>query len=125
MTIFPGAIAIYKGREVAVQLFRDQMGVPSEVVLNNSIESMEYELSNAIRKLRAKLNPKIAFIEGHGEWDSLHVADITAALSEYYVVDRIQLKGQLKKLSQLNDAADLTAVELRHKALTLLRSITS
>ncbi|MCC7303058.1 MAG: gliding motility-associated ABC transporter substrate-binding protein GldG [Bacteroidia bacterium] len=102
-TLFPGAIASFKGREVAVQLFRDEMGVPSEIVLNNSIENLEYELSNAIRKLQSRLKPKIAFLEGHGEWDSLHVADLSTALSEYYVVERIRFNSQLKKLTRAKE----------------------
>lgn len=102
-TIFPGAIASFKGREVAAQLYLDQMGIAPEIVLNNSIENLEYELSNAIRKLQARVKPKIAFLEGHGEWDSLHVADISKALEEYYTVERITLGQQLKKLKKLNE----------------------
>ncbi len=102
-TIFPGAIAIYQGRETGVQLFKEQLGIPSEVVLNNSLQGMEYELSNAIRKLQTVLKPKVAFLEGHGELDSLQVADITGSLGEYYVVERLDLQSKLKNLEKIKE----------------------
>ncbi len=100
-TLFPGAIVSYKGREVPLQLFRDQIGISSEDVLNNSIEGLEYEISNAIRKLRTHSKPSVAFIEGHGELDSLQTADMTAALSEYYSVERFAMKGKMKQLEDI------------------------
>jgi ABC-2 type transport system permease protein len=97
-TLFPGALATYKGREVPVQVFRDQLGTPSELVLHNSIQSLEYELSNAIRKLQNRMKPKVAFLTGHGEWDTLSTHDIREALREYYDVHDFMLDGRLANL---------------------------
>lgn len=87
--IFPGAIFSYHGREVAVQLLKSRMGASPEEMLNNSVQELEYEISNAIRKLNTERADRVAFIEGHGELGEVHVADIANALSEYYAVERV------------------------------------
>ena len=48
--IFPGAIATYHSKDVPVDLLLTQVGTPSDEVLNNSVQALEYSLSNAIRK---------------------------------------------------------------------------
>ncbi len=96
--IFPGAIVSYNGRETTWQIFKQQVGVPPDVCVNNSVSSLEYELTNAIRKLQRNVKPKIAFIQGHGELDTLQTADIYSALSEYYDIDYIAINHQLKAL---------------------------
>lgn len=96
--IFPGAIVTYKGRSVPLQLLKSQMGARPEEMLNSSIEALEYEISNTIRKLSIVLKPRIAFIEGHGELNEKQTFDISKALSEYYTVERVKLNGQLSQL---------------------------
>lgn len=96
--IWPGAIIAYKGKERPLQLLKSQMGSESEVMLNNSIQQLEYELSGTIRRLSGDIEGKIGFLEGHGELDALEVADITKSLKELYSVDRIEIGGQLNKL---------------------------
>ncbi len=96
--IFPGAILTYKEKEIPVQLLKSQMGVQPEIMVNNSINNLEYELSNSIRKFLIDSKQKIAFIEGHGELNSLQVADFKQTLEEYYVVDRVKIDGLLSSL---------------------------
>jgi len=96
--IFPGAIFTYKERDIPLQLLKSQMGVAPEIMLNNSIQSLEYELANAIRKITAPYKPKIGFIEGHGELNQLEVQDISQSLSEYYLVERKKINGKLESL---------------------------
>jgi len=98
--IFPGALVTYRGKEMVVQLLKAQKGTPPEQELNGSIEALEYELSNVIRKLKVNLKPKIAFIEGHHELDSTHTKDITLALEEYYRVDRTPINGNVRSLME-------------------------
>lgn len=98
--IWPGAILSYKNKEIPLQLLKSQMGVPPEQIVNGSIESLEYELINGINKITQQNVMKVAFIEGHGELNSLQTADIAKTLAEYYVVDRITLNGQLSTLTE-------------------------
>jgi ABC-2 type transport system permease protein len=96
--IFPGAIVSYNGKETTWQIFKQQVGVPADICVNNSVSSLEYELTNAIRKLQRNVKPKIAFIQGHGELDTLQTADIYTTLSEYYDIDYVAINHQLKAL---------------------------
>lgn len=99
--IFPGALVTYKDREKAVTFFRDQVGTPNEIVLNNSLEGLEYELTNIILKLETNVRPVVSFIEGHNELDSLHVADSYKALSEFYDVTHTTLSGNANDIDAL------------------------
>lgn len=96
--VFPGAVVTFKGRELPWQLLKTQMGISADEQLNNSVQALEYEFSNTIRKLNIGLKPTVAFIEGHKELDSLQVADISDALSEFYDVERIKINHQLNSL---------------------------
>ncbi|MCB0396756.1 MAG: gliding motility-associated ABC transporter substrate-binding protein GldG [Flavobacteriales bacterium] len=96
--IFPGAIITYKGREMPLQLLQNKMGVPPEMALNNSIQTIEFEMANAIRKLKLHKKPAVAFIEGHGELAEEEVRDITFSLSDSYDVERVRINGKLGSL---------------------------
>jgi len=96
--IFPGAVVSYMGREVTWPLLKTQMGVNPEEQLNNSVQGLEYELVNAIRKLKKGIKPQIAFLQGQHELDSLHTLDLSNALGEFYEVRRIEIDQKLKAL---------------------------
>ncbi len=85
--IFPGAVVYYKEKSLPVKLLNQQIGLPPEQVIHNSITSLEFNFVNTFRKLSEKKKPSIAFIQGHGELDEQHTADIFATLSEYYDVN--------------------------------------
>jgi ABC-2 type transport system permease protein len=102
-TVFPGALATYRTREFPVQLFKEQFGIESEMQLNNSIQSLEYEIATTIRKLTMVARSKVAFTEGHGELDSVNVASIAHALGDYYSVSRIKLDGKLNNFAKINE----------------------
>jgi ABC-2 type transport system permease protein len=92
--IFPGAIISYAGIDVAVNLLRNNPGVNAEINLNNSIQSLEYELISMLRNLNSRRIEKVAFIEGHGELDELQTGDITKSLANFYQVDRGTIGGR-------------------------------
>lgn len=112
--IFPGAIVSYKNVEMPMELLISQMNVPPEEVLNNSIQNLEFNLANTIRKVSANIRPKIAFIEGHGELSLLETADAIRSLQEYYSVERIRIDGMLNSLTE-RDAAGEDKISARNK----------
>lgn len=118
--IFPGAIVSYKGREVAVQLLQSQLGTPAEEQLNNSLQQLEYNLSNAIHKLSIKAKPTIAFTTGHGEWDAMETFDIRRELSQYYNVETVVLDGSINSLTSrtTNDSGQVKIMN-RYKAIVI------
>ncbi len=98
--IFPGAIVTYKERELPLQLLNSQIGIAPEAVLNNSIQSLEYNIASVIKKLSVIEKPKIAFIEGQGELDKNETGSIATSLSEYYSVERFKINHKLKSLDK-------------------------
>lgn len=112
--IFPNALVTYKSRELPLELLRTQMGFPPEAVLNNSIQSLEFNIASIIKKLSTVKKSKIAFIKGHGELTYKETADITAALSKDFVVERIEIKGQLNSLTE-RSPLDSVNLSIRNK----------
>ncbi|MCU0421164.1 MAG: gliding motility-associated ABC transporter substrate-binding protein GldG [Bacteroidia bacterium] len=102
--IVPGALFYYKGREFAVNFLRPQFGQAPEEVINESIELLEYEIANTIRKAVEKKAKRIAFIDDHGELERWDVADISQELKTYYNVSRIGLGIQTPQSLMENDA---------------------
>ncbi len=96
--IVPGAILGNGEKEIALSLLSNQLGVPPETVLNNSIQSLEYQLVNAIKKLSQDDLPSIALISGHGELDYPYIVDIALALDKDYNLFQQSIDGDIKAL---------------------------
>jgi ABC-2 type transport system permease protein len=87
--IWPGAILSYKGKESVWQIFtRQTPGIDMETSINNSVEELEYSLTNAIRKLQRTKKAEVTFIQGHSELDTIAQFSFMKALSEYYTVNQ-------------------------------------
>ncbi|MCK4852721.1 MAG: gliding motility-associated ABC transporter substrate-binding protein GldG [Bacteroidales bacterium] len=86
--VFPGAVISFEEADVAVNLLKNNPGLPGEVNLHQSIQSLEYEFISMIRTLSSDNIAKVAFLEGHGELDAYQVGDITKDLANFYQVDR-------------------------------------
>ena len=117
--IFPGALVTYKAKEIPLELLKTQMGIPPEAVLNNSIQALEFNIANTIKKLSVINKPEIAIIEGHGELDKYEMADITNALSEYYNVERIKINEQLNSLAERSNI-DSVKTRIKNKYETII-----
>jgi ABC-2 type transport system permease protein len=86
--IWPGAIVTYKGKETVWQIFTKQSpGIDVENSVNNSVEELEFSLTNAIRKLQRTRKAEVTFLQGHGEADTVSQYSFMYALSEYYKVN--------------------------------------
>ncbi|MGC8802868.1 MAG: gliding motility-associated ABC transporter substrate-binding protein GldG [Bacteroidales bacterium] len=96
--IIPGAIVSYGNREFPVNLLSNNPAFSGEENLNHSVQNLEYNLINAIRCVTQTRVEKIAFLEGHGEWDEYHTGDMMKALSNYFQVDRGELRGNIEAL---------------------------
>jgi ABC-2 type transport system permease protein len=90
--IIPGAEVVYKsGQSFPVHFFGREFGNANEVTINQAIENLEYEFSNAIRKAISEKKKRIAFLQGHGELNRGHIYDLQSELSDYYRVDEVNL----------------------------------
>lgn len=119
--IFPGAIVSYQEKEIPLQLLNTQLGLPSEEVLNNSIQVLEYNIANTIKKLIVKEKSRIAFIEGHGELPTIRLADIAWRLSEYYDVTRIRLNEQINSLRDTLKQNNIPVFKNKYTALIIAK----
>ncbi|MDR2036856.1 MAG: gliding motility-associated ABC transporter substrate-binding protein GldG [Bacteroidales bacterium] len=97
-TIFPGTVISYKDRMVAVNLLSDNRVLSPDVILNASIESLEYELIKAIHLLSVDSIGKIAFIIGHGELSRAETYDFAFECANSHDVDRKIIDGQIDAL---------------------------
>lgn len=96
--VWPGAIISYKGKESVWQIYKRQLGFEIEQSINNSVQELEYGLTNAIRKTTLFKKPEVLFIEGHDELDTIRGADFMRSLTEYYNVSRVNINHKLYAL---------------------------
>lgn len=86
--IVPGLFVHDGKKETPVNLLKSVTGLSTDQNLNHSIESIEYELSMAIRLLNQTKAKEVAFFTGQGELGEYEVADFTASLLQRYKVSR-------------------------------------
>jgi ABC-2 type transport system permease protein len=99
--IFPGALLTYQNREIPIQLLKSMVGASPEVMLNNSINDLEYEITNALRKVIDQNDrPIVGFLEGHGELSRQETNDLAGSVREYYDIKRVQINGKLGALNK-------------------------
>ena len=96
--IFPGAIVNYRSLEIPMQILKSKFGGNSDVMLNNSIENLEYEISNVLRKISRQKSISIAFLRGHNELPTKQISDAANGLSDFYIVDTVSINGKLDAL---------------------------
>lgn len=96
--IFPGAIVNYRAQEIPMQILKSKFGGNSDVMLNNSIENLEYEISTVLRKLSREKSTSIAFLRGQGELPTKQISDAANGLSDFYIVDTVSIDGKLNAL---------------------------
>ncbi len=90
--IFVGVIINYGSRELAVQLFKGNKTASPEERLNQSIESLEYELANGLHAITQEVRPLIGLVTGHHEMDSLDLFSFTRLLQEQFRVKNVHLR---------------------------------
>jgi len=86
--VFPWVRITYKNKTVYVNLLKNIRGFSGEENLNISIENLEFEITDGIRRVLKTAVSKIAFIEGHGELNEAETYSISKALSRYFQIDR-------------------------------------
>lgn len=98
MVLIPAAEVSYKGKKTYVQLLQSQQYVSDDDEVNNSIQNLEYALSNAVRALSRAKKPTVAFTLGHGELPFGNLYEIQKSLWEYYAIDTVTLNERINAL---------------------------
>lgn len=97
--IWPAAIIEYQGREYPVQFLKTQAPLASDEMVNSSVNNLEYELSNSMRKITRSDKPVIGILTGHREIEGIHLADFIFGLRENYLVEPVRIDSQISAFS--------------------------
>ncbi len=89
--IVPGAVLYYGDKKIPINLLKSQFGQAPEAVINTSIEQLEYEMANALRKVTQTKVKRLAFLKGNGELEKWNIIDGKAELKKYYEIDDVDL----------------------------------
>jgi ABC-2 type transport system permease protein len=93
--VIPGAIVSYGGFETPANLLRNSSAQGSQAALNQSIETLEYELASAIARLAVTSRKQIGWITGHGEADTTAVS-VKQLIREQYDLKEIELTKEIE-----------------------------
>ncbi len=98
--VVPGAIISYQQRETPVSLLDSDEGLlqTHNDIIKFSIEKLEYNIGNAIRRLTNQQKATVAFIKGHGELFNGEVFSAAVAIADFYKVDSVILDGKMSKI---------------------------
>lgn len=100
--LFPGALVNYLQKEQALVLLQDRIGTQPDEMLNGSIENLEYQVMDAIKKITTLKPASIAFLTGQGETDKNHIADIVQTLKNFYEIEFVRIDQRLSALKKYN-----------------------
>lgn len=103
--IFPGILVSNAEYETGALVLKGERGMSPDQTLNQSIENLEFELSNAIRKLISPESSSIAMIMGHGEMSSDEGFGMVEALDGDFELFKVPLE-------QANTPADLAGFKM-------------
>ena len=98
--IWPCAMVTVGGVDYPVQFLRSENMDPDEVMVQNAINQVEFNLGQAIRLGLRDRRPVVGVLQGHGCWLPVETADFTTALSESVDVVDIELDGAVDALCE-------------------------
>ena len=99
--IFPGILVSDAEFETGSLVLRGERGMSPDQILNQSIENLEFELSNAIKKLVLPEKNSIAMIVGHGEMGEDDGFGLVEALDGSHEIFKVPLE-QAKTVKDLD-----------------------
>jgi len=99
--VFPTVVMRYGEKYMVLNVLKNDPSLPPEENLNRSVEMLEFEFMNTIRTLIRDKPIRVAFLQGHQEADSLHVADFSTTLSSSFKVSRVNCEQLLAPLDSL------------------------
>jgi ABC-2 type transport system permease protein len=99
--IFPGVVVRNEAYETGTLLLKGEKGMGPDQILNQSIENLEFELIQAIKKLISKQQYAVGILIGKGEMEEDDGFGIVESLVDDYEVYKIPM-DQANKLEDLD-----------------------
>ncbi|MFK7757701.1 MAG: gliding motility-associated ABC transporter substrate-binding protein GldG [Flavobacteriales bacterium] len=101
LTIFPGALMNYNGKDYPINFLKaGTKAGESQDMINASITNLEYELISKVTQYMRRERPRIAVLEGHGELMDVQLASISNSLNEFYDLERVSLDEYINALTE-------------------------
>ena len=100
--IFPGFMVMNDEFETGALVLKGEKGMSPDQILNQSIENLEFELSNAIKKLISPGTNSIAMLIGHGEMSEDEGFGMVEALDGEFELFKVPLE-QAKTVGDLQN----------------------
>ena len=98
--IWPCAVVTVRGVDYPVQFLRSENMDPDEVMVQNAINQVEFNIGQAIRLGLRDRRPVVGILQGHGCWLPVETADFTNSLSETTDVVDVRLDGSVDALCE-------------------------
>jgi gliding-associated putative ABC transporter substrate-binding component GldG len=98
--IFPGIVLRSPADETGVLLLKGELGMGPQETLNLSIENLEFEISQAIKRLYTRNKNAIGIIIGQGEMEEDEGYGMVEALNEDFEVYKVPF-DQARKVADL------------------------
>ena len=84
--IFPWAVISDGKRAEKVRLFIDKLGTTDQERVQNSVQRLEYNLTDALHKFTVKKQKKIAILRSNGTLEDVYLYDFLKTAREYYFI---------------------------------------
>ena len=84
--IFPWAVISDGKRVEKVRLFIDKLGTTDQERVQNSVQRLEYNLTDALHKFTVKKQKKIAILSSNGTLEDVYLYDFLKTAREYYFI---------------------------------------
>jgi ABC-2 type transport system permease protein len=84
VTVFPYALILYDGKTTAVPLLKTVARATAEERVNSSIQQLEYQFADGLRKSSQEKTKTVAFLRDSGNLSDLKIGDFIKNIQEYY-----------------------------------------
>ncbi|CEN32929.1 gliding motility-associated ABC transporter substrate-binding protein GldG [Capnocytophaga cynodegmi] len=105
--IFPWAIVNNGEKSEKVALFVNKLSANDQERVQNSVQRLEYSLTDALHKLTLKKRKKIAMLKSNGTLEDIYIADFLKSVQGYYRIAPFTLdsvsSNPEKTLKDLNE----------------------
>lgn len=84
VTVFPYALILYDGTTTAVPLLKTVARATAEERVNSSIQQLEYQFADGLRKASQEKTKTVAFLRDSGSLSDLKIGNFIKSIQEYY-----------------------------------------
>ncbi|MBK9043544.1 MAG: gliding motility-associated ABC transporter substrate-binding protein GldG [Saprospiraceae bacterium] len=114
--IFPFAVIYYKNKKFVVNLLEEQLaGDNEELVLNRSVELLEYKFASAFQRITAQRPKRVLFTTGNAELERNQLIRLESEIRKNHLVGWVHLDSIMK----IDTTIDLMVVAGPRNAISL------